>query len=594
MVEDSMQGCERCAHLLAELMQQKLRISKLAQENAQLQLIADILQDLTRLRGVVPIAVHTMQRLASTIGGTEVSFYYRHNEGWLRLDVNGREKTLAFVDDQVVADAIATGDVSGPHCTSDSDGLFTMHTGRSTFEKWVFPLSVDGVIFGALCMDGLLVHLNDTIVEQLRIIMSYISLAMNNELLAESQLNQANSRLTQKNQELEDEIENRIRIEAEKEQLQARLQHSQKMEAIGTLAGGIAHDFNNLLSAIIGYTDLVHESCTDVQSRHHLSQVLRASERARELVNQILAFSRKTDMENAPIRIGPVIREVMKLLRASIPATIEIETRLDDNCSAILGNTTHVHQVIMNLCTNAAHAMAERGGRLVVSLGARVDERGRSLVRLSVADSGTGIAPDIMPRIFDPYFTTKEVGKGTGMGLAVVHGIVHSLDGEIQVESTPEKGTVFSCDFPAVEADDRDSVAPTSIAVTWSGVVMVVDDETVIGNLAAEMLKKMGFEVDVFSRSPKALEAFMATPERYSLILTDQTMPEMTGLQLSQHITSRHWLPIIISSGYSNAIDSEQAETCRIAGFIPKPYKFCELEKAVAAALETDGRLPVM
>ena len=582
-----MSDCERCPELLQVISSQQQRINKLAQEKAQAQLVADVLSDLARIQGIVPIATHTMQHLMTAIGGTHLTFYGKQNGHWLVLDVYGRHEKVTTIEDEMVREVIEKGEAMGAHSDSSTSGLFTMDTGMSTFEKWVFPLRVDDQVFGALCVDGLLVHLNDSIIEQLGIIASYIGLVLKNESLASSRLKKAYDSLMQKNEQLQREIEHRIQAENEKQRLQVRLQQSQKMEAIGTLAGGIAHDFNNLLSAIVGYTDLVYDTCPESENKHHLGQVLKASERAKELVNQILAFSRKQDMQRVPMHVAPVVREVMKLLRASIPSTIAIDVHVDNQCPPIMGNVTYIHQVIMNLCTNATHAMEHHGGRLLVSLQRDTDAQKEEIVRLSVSDSGTGIPADILPRIFDPYFTTKEIGKGTGMGLAVVHGIVNSLGGKIDVKSSEEKGTTVSCEFPVVHKKTQNQAASDDAAgLHCSGVAMVVDDETSIAHLAAEMLKKMGFEVDVFLQSSKALEAFMATPERYSLILTDQTMPEMTGTQLSRHITSQRWLPILISSGYSNAIEEAAFDDHKIVGFVPKPYKFSELKKMVALAVE--------
>ncbi|MBN2529910.1 MAG: response regulator [Deltaproteobacteria bacterium] len=580
-----MSGCENCEKLEERIAKQRSRITRLAREKSHLQLVADVLSDLAKLNGILPIARHTLQLLMNSIGGTNFSIYFKQEDRWLYLDVFGRQESLPEPNDDDVRSSLVSR--CAMHFDSDADTTmpFSMATGQSRFEKWVFPLEVDGEIYGALCADGLLVHPKDAIIEQLGIVTTYISLVLKNESLNESRIKRAYDALKMKNQELENEIDSRIRVEQEKHQLQLQLQQAQKMEAIGTLAGGIAHDFNNLLSAIIGYTDLASDECTESERQHHLGQVMRAADRARELVTQILAFSRKQDVRNAPILIGPVIKEVMKLLRASIPSTISIHVDVDNECPAVYGNATNFHQIIMNLCTNATHAMEETGGQLNVKLSTRTSGNNQSMVQLSITDTGQGIQSEILPRIFEPYFTTKGVGKGTGMGLAVVHGIVHSIGGNIDVLSRQGKGTTIMCEFPAVFDTFRDSEVPEGPSASYSGVAMVVDDEASIAAMAAHMLRRMGFQTDIFLQSHRALEAFYTSPDRYSLVLTDQTMPEMTGLQLSKHILDCRYLPIIISSGYSSSLDEEKLAKLQVSGYIAKPYKFIELEKTVSSAM---------
>jgi signal transduction histidine kinase/CheY-like chemotaxis protein len=580
-----MAPCENCVKNEARIAQLRQRITKLAREKSHLQLVADVLSQLVKIRGTLPIAKHTLHMLMNAVGGTNITFYYHRDNQWLCLDVYGREEILDEPDDEHVQRAIVSRQRSGAISDANQKAPFTMQTGNSTFEKWVFPLVVDDEILGALCVDGLVVHVNDSIVEQLDIIATYISLVLKSESLAESRIKRAYDALMLKNQQLESEIISRIRVEEEKQTLQNQLQQAQKMEAIGTLAGGIAHDFNNLLGAIIGYTDLAHDACTEGESRHHLEQVLRAADRAKDLVNQILAFSRKQDVSCAPILVAPVVKEVMKLLRASIPSTIEICANVDDACPAIFGNATNIHQIVMNLCANATHAMEETGGQLNVSLQTASNDHAEQLVQLTVTDTGTGIPEDILPRIFEPYFTTKGVGKGTGMGLAVVHGIVHSLGGTIRSESRVGKGTSFICQFPAVAGKARDSAVPDSPNVTFSGVAMVVDDESSIAALAARMLRKMGFETDVFVHSHKALEAFYAAPDRYNLVLTDQTMPELSGHQLSRLITMHRRIPIIVMSGYSSSLEVDKLTEADLSAYLPKPFSTSDLERTVTMAM---------
>ncbi|MBN2344523.1 MAG: response regulator [Deltaproteobacteria bacterium] len=582
-----MNECTNCSKLQKEIEYQKQRIDRIAKEKSHLQLVADILSDLAKLHGVKAIANHTLAFLMNSIGGTNLSFYYTTDKSWQMIDVYGNEKEMTYPEDPDVLRAIDEKKFHGIQTQGEEKGYFTFNVGKSRFEKWVFPLCVEEEVFGAFVVDGLLIHLHDAIIEQLHIISTYISLVVKNEFLTESRLKKANDALIQKNIALMNEIDQRTRLEREREKLYQELQQAQKMEAIGTLAGGIAHDFNNLLGAIIGYTDLAIDNCTDDESHFNLDQVMQAAERARDLVKQILTFSRKQDTKNAPIYIAPVVKEVMKLLRATIPTTIIIQVSIDKQCGAILGNVTQLHQIIMNLCTNATHAMEENGGTLRVSLRPiePQNKKGEKSLQLQISDTGCGIPQDVLPRIFEPYFTTKGIGKGTGMGLAVVHGIVLSMNGTITVSSELGKGTTIECTFPIVDGDVRDSEPPVEQHPTFTGVAMIVDDESSIADLAQQMLTKMGFTCETFQNGMNALDAFRADPKKYTLVLTDQTMPGITGMQLSEKLFSIKNVPVLISSGYSTSIDEEKVAAQPNMEFLAKPYTYKKLEKVISDLL---------
>lgn len=580
-------SCGQCEQLKAELQVQRDRVAKLAREKSHLQLVADMLSDLAQLSGIQTIANHTVSFLMNSIGGTNVSFYYKLEEEWFCIDVYGRNEKMDKPDDPHVLHAMKTMQFYGVDSANISIAPLTLNIGKSKFQKWIFPLCVDNQVFGALVADGLLIHLHDAVVEQLSIISTYISLVIKSESLTLSRLKAANDKLKKKNRELESEIDYRIQVEREKSRLQSQLQQAQKMEAIGTLAGGIAHDFNNLLGVILGYTDMVLEECTDPQSQLHLEHVVQASERARDLVKQILTFSRKQDTPNAPFYLGPVVKEVMKLIRATIPATITIKFDQDADCPAIFGNASQLHQIVMNLCTNATHAMEKDGGTLEVTLYQNTNGKNQRVVQLAISDSGVGIPKNVLPQIFDPYFTTKEVGKGTGMGLAVVHGIVHSIGGEIFARSEVGCGTTITCEFPALSVGVRESELPESPVYKFSGLAMVVDDEPSIADLAGQMLQKMGFATEIYNNSIDALNAFKRDPQKYTIVFTDQTMPQMSGLQLAQQVLQIRKIPIILCSGYNKAIDEQVTMKQKLAGFIPKPYKYLDLQKALAEALVT-------
>ncbi|NOX80717.1 MAG: response regulator [Deltaproteobacteria bacterium] len=373
------------------------------------------------------------------------------------------------------------------------------------------------------------------------------------------------------------------RAAREKEKLEGQLRQALKMEAIGTLAGGIAHDFNNILAAIMGYADLAKDELpADSRAVKRIDAVLKASSRARDLVKQILAFSRKEEQDRAPLQLHLLVKETLKLLRASIPSTIEIRRDIDPNSGHILAEPTQIHQVLMNLCTNAAQAMDEKGGVLFVGLDClelkekdlkdQEDPRPGLYVRLTVKDTGCGIDPAIMDRIFDPYFTTKEIGKGSGMGLSVVHGIVKSHDGKITVVSKPDQGTTFKVYFPRVEEEIQPEPAGPAPLPTGAERILFVDDEQDLTDATREILTYLGYRVTATTSSLEALALFRSQPDAFDLVITDQTMPEMTGVQLAGELLGvRPDLPIILCTGYSSKVDAGVAGDMGIRAFAMKP-----------------------
>ena len=372
--------------------------------------------------------------------------------------------------------------------------------------------------------------------------------------------------------------------EQERLRLEDRLRRSQKMEAIGTLAGGIAHDFNNILAAIIGFTELATIGAQgNGEATANLAEVLKASFRARDLVRQILTFSRQTETEFGPIHIQLIVKEALKLLRASLPSTIQIRQDVASK-GLVLGDPTQLHQVVMNLCTNAYQAMHARGGVLEVSLsetliGAAPPPDLKVLpqgpcVRLRVRDSGPGIDPAIIHRIFDPYFSTKEKGKGTGLGLAVVHGIVKSHRGAIQVLSRLGEGATFDVYFPMVQAAAAaDEAAPEEAVVGGRERILFVDDEPSIELLGKQMLGSLGYEVTTCGTAIAALELFRSDPSRFDLVITDMTMPLMTGDRMALEMMSlRPDLPVIICTGFNELLSEERVQAIGIRALLMKPF----------------------
>ena len=381
------------------------------------------------------------------------------------------------------------------------------------------------------------------------------------------------------------DLTERITAARKQRQLGEQLLQSQKMAAIGTLAGGIAHDFNNLLAAILGYGELaLLKLPPDSIGRREVEQMLKAGGKASELVNQILAFSRKETTKRSLIQPVAVLREALKLLRGTIPATITIREQISVPNRFIFANPTQLHQVIMNLGTNAFHAMEERGGEMLVRLELVRDEekkseQGYESIRISVVDSGTGIDAAHLDHILNPYFTTKSSGKGTGMGLAVVHGIVESHGGRIAVESTPGVGTVFRVDFPAVTGAATPTIPQEPEAlVGGSESIMVVDDEEMVAGYLKTFLEQLGYRVTVCNDASSALSEFTDNPDHFDLVITDHTMPGGTGFDMARAmLTMRRNLPVILCSGYSSALSSERVTQAGIREFLMKPVSLHEL-----------------
>jgi len=385
-------------------------------------------------------------------------------------------------------------------------------------------------------------------------------------------------------------------------ELEAHLRHSQKMEAIGTLAGGIAHDFNNVLYSMIGFTELVRDDMPEGSlARENLNEVLKGGLRAKEMVQQILSFSRKTLVEKNPINIQPVVHEAITLLRSSIPSTIAIDLELDASSDLIIADPTQIHQVVMNLATNAYQAMQETGGELKIRLTTvdfDPDESALHLIpgsyiKLSISDTGEGMSQAVMQRVFDPYFTTKPTGAGTGMGLAVVHGIMQNHGGDIEVFSKPSEGSTFNLYFPLAEASATNVPSSTQDAdPTGTERILFVDDEEIIISMMQQMLERLGYQVTFCEGAEKALAAFTATPDEYDLVITDLTMPQMTGIELTALVKKiRPDIPVILCSGYSHAVDKSTAEDMGFSAFIKKPILRSETAEVIRKVLDRVSKI---
>jgi signal transduction histidine kinase/ActR/RegA family two-component response regulator len=403
---------------------------------------------------------------------------------------------------------------------------------------------------------------------------------------------------------LEESLARIEEAEAERLQLLQHLQRSQKMEAMGTLASGIAHDFNNILAAIIGYAELaLMDTPETAKSQKSLEMVLAAGNRAKDLVKQILAFSRQSEEQRKPVQITHTLKEVLILMRASLPATIEIRENLGAGVGNILADPVNIHQVLLNLCTNAHHAMRDQGGVLEVQLsGVNLGPEGAAVhpdltpgpyVKLAVKDNGCGMDEATKVKIFDPYFTTKEKGVGTGLGLAVAHSIVKKHGGAITVDSVPGQGSEFTLYFPAIQQEEAWEAPVAASLPTGREHILLVDDEQALADMGREMLEYLGYQVDTRMSSIDALALFRDQPQRYDLVITDLTMPNMTGDQLAQELMRiRPDLPIMLCTGYGESILEEKARAMGIKAFIMKPILISQMARAIRQALGKPGAKP--
>jgi PAS domain S-box-containing protein len=391
---------------------------------------------------------------------------------------------------------------------------------------------------------------------------------------------------------------------SEKKKLESQLRQAYKMEAIGTLSGGIAHDFNNVLSVILGNAELAIDDIPEWSpARFNLKEIRTASMRAKDVVRQLLNFSRKANQELKPTKIIPVVKDALRFLRATIPSSIEIRQNIQDASDTVLADSTQIHQVILNLGTNAFHAMEETGGILEVGIKNVVFDQVAATpysdlvpgkyVELTISDTGQGIAPEFRERIFDPYFTTKEIGKGTGMGLSVVLGIIKGHSGAISVDSEPGKGTRIQIFLPMVEKEAVTEFISEGKLFTGNENILFVDDEESLADLGRLSLEKMGYRVTATTRPAEALELFCANPDQFDLVITDMTMPQMTGDRLTKKILKiRPDMPIIICTGFHEKMTEKKSTEIGAHAFLIKPVSTSNLSQRVREVLDKkeDGK----
>jgi nitrogen-specific signal transduction histidine kinase/CheY-like chemotaxis protein len=390
----------------------------------------------------------------------------------------------------------------------------------------------------------------------------------------------------------------------EKAELEKQLQKAQKMEAVGTLAGGIAHDFNNILGVIIGYTELTQDEVPqEMHSQHYLSQTLKACHRAKELILQILSFARQSAVERQALELNSIVKETLKLLKVTLPENVELRYVLESRSSFVIANPTQIHQTIMNLCTNAVHAMKETGGVLTLTI-QNYDVANDELclsqdlatghyVKISISDTGPGISHELLQRIFDPYFTTKTPYEGTGLGLSICLGIMENHGGTISVESVLGEGSTFTILLP--KRDDAQSAQSEELLsfdreLYGDECVLFVDDEAFLVEIGRDTLEQLGYRVMTAMNGQEALELFQTQPDRIDLVITDQTMPKMTGVELAKKVLdSRPGTPIILCTGFSENLTEEQAKELGIREFLLKPLSKREMALVIRKVLNKTG-----
>jgi signal transduction histidine kinase/ActR/RegA family two-component response regulator len=418
----------------------------------------------------------------------------------------------------------------------------------------------------------------------------------------EKRVQERTKQLSNANIDLKKEIEIRQKFERERAELEKQLFQLQKMETIGTLAGGIAHDFNNILTPILGYTDMAREELPEESNlRFDLEQINNAALRGKDLVQQILTFSREVDFEKKPIQIQPIVAEVLNLLKATFPPSVEIKQNLDHLVGTILADPTHIHQIVMNLCTNANHAMMKTGGILEIKLDSvkidkKSDEKIPKLksgdyIRLTISDTGYGMDIKTKERIFEPFFTRKEVGSGSGLGLSVVHGIINNYGGAIAVDSTQGKGTTFTIYLPKYGSDPMGADKSDKKLIKGNEHILFVDDEPEITFMGKKMLENLGYKVSIKSDSLSALEEFKSSPSKFSLLVTDQSMPLITGTELATLMKEINpALKVIIITGFADNLSDDVLAQGGISEVILKPMRLDDFSKVIRRVLDNNAK----
>lgn len=689
---------EQVLELKEEIKRLKERLKVIGREKSNLQMATDLIAQVSDVSDPTNIVDRILQILVTAIGGSNIAVYYEAEGAWRYTDVLGNKRWLDVIDDKLVKQSVEQKTFL--KVTETDESKLTISGFPKTYETWVYPLFVQGSIFGAIRLQGMAiehVHYRASIdpfiqhsalllyhevsnVRRLKVVYQKVSEAKEKvqqthrllnsviensplaiiafdlnkkitlwstaaedmfgwktnkavgkqadimvsdaendlqslfrDILSEKQVSDSEIKCLKKDgsvfdaslsvsaiSDTEGKIQGGMAIIGDisrRKEMEEHILQVQKMEAIGTLAGGIAHDFNNILSSVFGFTDVARMKLNDGEKiEDELDQVIIAGRRARDLVQQILTFSRQADVQKIPLGIAPLIKEVSKFLRSSLPASIEIRRKLNVSSSTVMADPTQIHRILMNLCTNAAHAMKDTGGVLTVRLEEVASENmashryseleGGTYLRLSIADTGCGIPKEHIEKIFDPFYTTKKREEGTGLGLSVVHGIVKDMHGAISVDTEPGKGTTFHVLLPKYVRKVVEEKTLEPVSKVQKGKLLFVDDEKGIIRTGQRILERRGYEVVATTKPLEALEIFMEKPSDFDVVLTDLDMPDMTGLELSRRFLEiRPDIPVVLATGFSADITPEILKNAGVREMVMKPMIAGELAETVRRAM---------
>lgn len=581
-----------------ELEDLRARLDRLSQQKAHLQATVEILTHVTGASGLQNVLLQAVDTIMNILGGAEIVLYHLAFGQWFATSALERETRAVETLPPEVARCFASGQASylkRPFAAGDPS-LFAHEPAQTS--DWHLPLVAGEITIGVLRIEGIFFDSIPGNRQQLEIIARYVAMAVQSEILAESRLHGAYKDLQRKTEELSEEIARRERLEKERERLEQHLLQSQKMEALGTLAGGIAHDFNNVLMAILGNLDIVQEiTCPgDCPARARVNAAVAAAERAVDLVRRILSFARKEKGEFVVKEPVDLVEDSLKLIRPLLPENIAVVTRLDPACGTISVNVTQIEQVLLNLATNAAHAMEPDGGTLTIAVEPwrGNPNQSRPCIELSVSDTGCGVSPENLSRVFDPYFTTKGAGKGTGLGLAIVQSIMRNHEGWSHIESTRGKGTRVSCVLPvhaAVPADAAPAAQSAEPAKPCKEHILIVDDDVMVAQVTEQVVARFGYRTTVAGSASEALAQLEKPHQDFALVLTDQNMPGTTGLELARHVKAAFpRLPVLLCTGYRESLTDLAEVEKLVHAVLAKPYRQADLATAIRGAIESAAR----
>ncbi len=586
----------------AELDELRRRLHALGKQKADLQVVVDWLSRIEPDADLERIIDAVFDALINTVGGEDIVLYFRISGCWKVKDLSGALREVDTIEDELALAAMAKRQtVEGERSTIDLLPGIALSRSKCS---WALPLVAGRECVGVLKHVGVMTDFGDQLKWELQLFVNQLALHLERSIRSEGLVMKANQELERANRELEQanaqlrrEVEERHRAWKRAGDLERQLWHLQKIEALGTLAGGVAHDFNNVLAAIIASAGLALQDLAPEHPAHEsVLRLLQAARRGADHTRQILAYTRRTDVERAPVDVGEIVLEVLDLLRASVPAFVSLRADLPEESSSVTGDASQIHQVLFNLCTNAVHAIGQNPGEVVVAVDqVQLTERlahvhgtadAGPFVRVVVRDNGPGIPDQVRARMFDPYFTTKGQDQGSGIGLAIVDGIVRDHGGFLQVRSQEGEGATFTIFLPPAPMAKRTLAAESSSTGGGTGRVLLVDDDEIVGWATQRFLQRAGYEVELCSSPCIALEQFREDVTRFDILVTDQAMPEMPGMELARRMRRLVPIPVVLCSGMLTEQDHADAAAIGISALLCKPFDPHTLTSAIRAAMK--------